>query len=512
MSTPDISQLTSTQQEALQTYTAVTDQDPIAAIPLLQRAEWNVQIAIARFFDGEPTTDPVAEARAQLPSTSARQTSNLQYEALLAGSRPSASRANPEDVVERVDSSTANETHYRPSFLFSLIFTPFNIIYRVLSTVLSPFGFLVPSFLSRLFTRLIYQPSRPIRRPLPPGENTRRFIRELSEEYGENTLPFAETGFNLTLDNAKRDLKFILVVLLSPSHDENHTWVRDTLLSSQFKTFLDSHKDETILWGGNVRDSEAYQVSSSLQCTKFPFAALVCQTTESGSSNMTVIMRAAGPTTAPELVAKLGTAMTTHQAQLGAARAQRAEQQASRSLRQEQDSAYERSLAQDRERARQRREQQEATERAEREARELAQALERKQQNTAQWKQWRAQSLPDEPGVDVKDAIRVSIRMPSGERVIRRFQADADLEELYAFVECYDIAKASDAESPEAREKGVEEPLNYEHQYKFRLVSPMPRTVFELEKGGSVGERIGRGANLIVEPITEDEDEDNSDE
>lgn len=261
MSTPDISQLNSSQQEALQTYTAVTDQDPIAAIPLLQRAEWNVQIAIARFFDGEPTTDPVAEARAQLPSTSARQTSNLQYEALLAGTRPSVSRTDPDDVVERVDTSSATETQYRPSFLISLLFTPFNIIYRVLSTVLSPFGFLVPSFLSRLFNRLIYQQSRPVRRALPPGENTGRFIREFSEEYGENTLPLVETGFNLALDNAKRDLKFILVVLLSPSHDENHTWVRDTLLSSQFKTFLDMHKDEMILWGGNVKDSEAYQVS-----------------------------------------------------------------------------------------------------------------------------------------------------------------------------------------------------------------------------------------------------------
>lgn len=227
---------------------------------------------------------------------------------------------------------------------------------------------------------------------------------------------------------------------------------------------------------------------------------------------MTVIMRAAGTTTASELVAKLGTAMTSHQAQLGAARAQRMEQQASRSLRQEQDSAYERSLAQDRERARQRREEQEAAARAEREARELAQALERKQQDMAQWKQWRAQSLPDEPEADVKDAIRISIRMSSGDRVIRRFRADADLEELYAFVECYDITQSAESQSPESGEKGVEEPLNYEHQYRFRLVSPMPRKVFELEKGGSIGDRVGSGANLIVEPIAGDEDEDDSDE
>jgi len=509
MSSSDISQLTSSQQEALQTYTSVTDQDPIAAIPLLQRSEWNVQIAIARFFDGEPTTDPVAEARAALPSTSARQTANLQYESLLASTRGATSRHNPEDVVERVDTSASAQTQYRPSYIFSLIFGPFNFVYRVLGVVLSPFGFLVPSFLSRLFTRLIYQQSRPVRRALPPAENARRFIREFSEEYGENSLPFAESGFNLTLDNAKNDLRFLLVVLLSPSHDENHTWVQETLLSSQMRSFLDSHREELVLWGGNVRDSEAYQVSSSLQCTKFPFAALVCQTTESGASAMTVIMRAVGPMPASELVAKIGTAMTAHQAQLGAARAQRAEQQASRNLRQEQDSAYERSLAQDRERARRRREEEEAAARAEREAREQARALEKRKENIARWKQWRAHSLPKEPGAEVKDAIRISIRMTSGERIIRKFHADADLEELYAFVECYEVVKAKEDEGSELEVKEVKEPEGYDHEYRFQLVSPMPRTVFDLAKGGSVGDRIGRGANLIVEPLdTEDSDGD----
>ncbi|KAI1609170.1 hypothetical protein EDD36DRAFT_85653 [Exophiala viscosa] len=505
MSTPDISQLNSSQQEALQTYTSVTDQDPIAAISLLQRCEWNVQIAIARFFDGEPATDPIAEARSALPAASSRQTTNLQYESLLASTRPPAARQNPEDVVARVDTSPTTETQYRPSLLFSLLFTPINIMYRVFSTVFSPLGFLVPTFISRLLHRLVYQLSRPVRRALPPAENARRFIREFSEEYGESTLPFAESGFNLALDNAKQELKFLLVVLLSPSHDENQTWVQETLLSNQLKSFCDSHKHELILWGGNVRDSEAYQVSTSLQCTKFPFAALICQTSESGSSAMTVIMRAAGPVTGSELVAKLGTAMTAHQAQLGSARAQRAEQQASRSLRQEQDSAYERSLAQDRERARQRREEEEAAARAEREAQELARALEERKNKTAQWKQWRAQSLPLEPGSEVRDAIRVSIRMPSGERVIRRFRAEADLEELYALVECYELIKSTEGLGTAGQE--VQEPTNYEHEFGFRLVSPMPRTVFDLEKGGSIGERIGRGTNLIVEPVAEDGEE-----
>jgi FAS-associated factor 2 len=40
----DISQLSEEQQLALQQYTSVTDQDAGAAIPLLQRSQWNVQV------------------------------------------------------------------------------------------------------------------------------------------------------------------------------------------------------------------------------------------------------------------------------------------------------------------------------------------------------------------------------------------------------------------------------------------------------------------------------------
>jgi FAS-associated factor 2 len=498
-STPDISDLTDAQSEALQTYTSVTDSDPIAAIPILQRAEWNTQIAIARFFDGEPTTDPVAEARAALPAPSSRQTTNLAYESLLAGSTPRPPRRYPADSVERVDIDANNETRYQSPSLLSVIFTPFRILYRIFSTLFSPFSFLLPGFVPRLFARLTTPPSRPTRRTLAPADNARRFLREFEEQYGDNTLPFVESGFNLALDNAKKDLKFLIVVLLSPSHDDNDSWIRETLLSPSLKNFFASHTSDTILWGGNVQDSEAYQVSTSLKCTKFPFVALICRTTDTSPPPMTTVLRAAGPTPASELVAKLATAITTQETQLAASRAQLAEQSAAQSLRREQDSAYERSLAQDRERTRLRREEQEAQARAEKEVLMREQAAETQAANLKQWRRWRAQSLPAEPPAELKDAIRVSIRLSSGERLIRRFGGDADLEELYAFVECQEFLEDENEKAAD-----VDEPAGYTHAYGFQLVSPMPRTIYGLDEGGSVGDRVGRGANLIVEPLDVD--------
>ena len=46
----DIGQLSSSQQTALQTYTAVTGDEPSTAIPLLQRSEWNVQVRLFPFI------------------------------------------------------------------------------------------------------------------------------------------------------------------------------------------------------------------------------------------------------------------------------------------------------------------------------------------------------------------------------------------------------------------------------------------------------------------------------
>jgi hypothetical protein len=46
MATPemDINQLSELQQLAVQQYTSVTNQEATAAIPLLQRSQWNVEV------------------------------------------------------------------------------------------------------------------------------------------------------------------------------------------------------------------------------------------------------------------------------------------------------------------------------------------------------------------------------------------------------------------------------------------------------------------------------------
>lgn len=81
---------------------------------------------------------------------------------------------------------------------------------------------------------------------------------------------------------------------------------------------------------------------------------------------------------------------------------------------------------------------------------------------------------------------------------MRKFVATAPMEEVYAFVECHDIigSGVTSKSKPDA----------YEHHYSFQLVSPLPRKAHELDDG-SIADSVGRSANLIVESISEDDDE-----
>lgn len=393
---------------------------------------------------------------------------------------------------------------YKPPLLLAILFTPFNLLYRLFSSSFSLFGYLFP-FLPRLLPRLSSgsSPARSWtgRRALNPRDTAARFTREFEEEYGNHPLQFFEGGYAQAYDLAKKELKFLMVVLLSPEHDDTSTFVRETLLSQEAVNFINDPQNKVVLWAGSVQDSEAYQVSNALNCSKFPFAALVVHTPQDSTTTMSTIVRITGLQPASAFIAKLRTAINQHSQALDRVRATRNEQQATRTLREEQNSAYERSLAQDRERARQRREAEAAQKRAEEEAKAKAEAEDREAQKVEQWRRWRAQSIPKEPGPNVKGITRISIRLTSGERVIRKFSEEADMEELYAFVECYEILNASEDTS------SATDPAGYEHKYGFRLVSPMPRVVYDIDAGGTIGSKVGRSGNLIVEPINHEEDD-----
>lgn len=385
------------------------------------------------------------------------------------------------------------------------------MLYRLLSGSISLFGYLfpfLPRLLSTFSTRSSPAQSRLNtigRRPLSPRDTAARFAREFEEEYGSHPLHFFENGYAQAYDLAKKELKFLLVVLISPEHDDNPVFVRETLLSETTVNYINDPRNNILLWAGNVQDSEAYQISGALNCSKFPFTALIAHTPQDSSSTMSTIARITGPLPPSAYISKLRTAIAQHSTALDRVRATRAQQQATQDLRNEQNTAYERSLAQDRERTRLRREAEAAQLLSLQEAVEKRESEEKRRQMQEQWKIWRAQHMRPAPGPNEKNVTRISIRMESGERIVCRFADTATIEELYAFVQCHDIIRSGPPTEP------VPEPHNYKHKYGFRLVSPMPRVVYDVASQGTVKDRLGGSGTLIVESISSDDDDDDDD-
>lgn len=348
-----------------------------------------------------------------------------------------------------------------------------------------------------------------------PRDAAARFKREFDEEYGPNDLPFFEGGVAQAHDQAKKELKFLLVILLSAEHDDTATFVRDTLLAPEVVNFIKDPSSNIILWGGNVIDSEAYQVSTEYTCTKFPFTALVCLTPKEGSTRMGIVKRLTGPMSANDYLAALQSAMEKYGSDMEGVRAERTANEVARSLRNEQDSAYERSLAIDRERAREKKQAAAAAEEAEKQAREDAAAAARLEEKRQQWRSWRATRIQPEPATGDRNVVRVALKMPEAlgaERIVRRFAADAPMEELYAFVDCYDRLRDGGEEELAAQESDREEPADYTHKFMFRISSTLPRVVYESSSTATMLEKIGKSGNLIVEEISEESDDEEEEE
>lgn len=446
--------------------------------------------------------EALAAQNAPPPRTSIQE--NLQQSLLNGGARSSRHERQP-DAAPRIVPQPDQDIVRRPPFLLAILFTPFNLLYRLLASSLGLFSFLFP-FLPRALrpatNGTVSRANTGGRRPLKPTDSAVRLKREIEEEYGSNGLPFYEGGYAQALDVAKRDLKFLLILLLSPEHDDTSSFIRETLLASEVQTFINDPTKNIILWTGDVRDSEAYQVSSALACNKFPFTAVVAHTPSQGSTAMSVIARITGPMDASTYLAKVRSAISSHEDTLSTARAARSAQNFERNLRQEQDSAYERSLQADRERARLKREAEAAAAEEERRKKAEEEAAATLAEKKIQWKKWRASRIEPEPGSDVKDVVRIALKMPYAARITRTFRASDTMEELYAYVDCYDLL----ADAPMGGE--VDEPVDYKHEFDFRLVQTLPRVVYEIGDGGTIGEKVGRSGNLIVEPIKDEDDED----
>ncbi|CAO3634861.1 unnamed protein product [Mucor hiemalis] len=377
-----------------------------------------------------------------------------------------------------------------------MLFWPFGIAWNITWSILS------------LASRIIL--SRPAitsdKKPRDPRVLAFEFNEAFEVKYGRQHVDFFLGGYSQALEKARKDLRFMLVILLSEDHDDTPAFCRDTLTSTRVIEFL---KEKNVLvWGGNVRESEAHKVSYALQASAYPFMALIALQTSAGHSTpkMTVIERIEGPSHPEELVSQVEIAMDRHGAVVNKLKNERSQRDFERQLVKDQDDAYHQSLKADQEKARIAQEEKEALERAEEQKREELKKLELLEKKREQYINYLYTTLPEEP-TEGKVA-NINFRLADGDRVVRKFKQEDTIDALYRFVEIYPLIKQQRDHGNV--EKVEEAPTDYVHQYRFTIHSPYPRMEYEPNNESQLCDvkSLWPSAALVVEAVDEEEEED----
>ncbi|KAJ3033770.1 FAS-associated factor 2 [Rhizophlyctis rosea] len=468
--------LTDAQRETLQSFQAVTGLDDIeVALSVLESHSWQLEPAVHAILDP--------------PQPSYRQPTSYDYDedgvGSSSGNSPVGSgastplRSAPANAAPRNEAPAGGVQRSTPSLLsiltFPVVFS-WKLGWKIVWTLWSFTVTLLP---------IQYRPLP--RTATPPRSNdpraaAARFLLNYEQSYGDRHPDFYQGSYSQALEAAKRDLRYLVVVLHSSEHDDTDAFCRTVLNSNELIDYL---RDKNIMvWAGDIREPEAFKVSNVLSATRYPFLGIIGPQ----GSRMVVIERVEGPRTASQIITTITRVTDRMDGQIAAIRAERQAQSSARTLREQQDEAYQASLRADQEKERKAREEAERAEREraeeERKERERVERREAK----AKRKETLRETLPPEPDATEPELAKLAIRLPSGERLARRFRAADLVQLLYDFIETHDLS-----------------PLDLEAE--FEVVNTYPRKVIR-DMGKSLREvGLSPSASVIVEERVDSEEE-----
>ncbi|PIK58140.1 putative FAS-associated factor 2 [Apostichopus japonicus] len=326
---------------------------------------------------------------------------------------------------------------------YMLILLPFRIVY---STICNLFPWIA---------RMLWNDPR--LNVVDPQGDVLKFVRYFTELYGLVHPNFYLGTYSQALNDAKRDLKYVLVYLHSNEHQDTDHFCRTTLANDDVTNFVNEHM---IFWAASVDTPEGYRVSRALKENTYPFLALIVLR----NSKLTVVLKIEGPIEPEDLVAKLTRGMRDNEGYLVAARQERADISLSQNLRQEQDEAYRESLRQDEEKEKKKRVEQEKLEQEEAARKEEEQRSQQLKEDKIRMRLEKAANLPAEPDADDPECVRLLIKLPNGVRLDRCFRKTDSLEVIYDYVYVQD-------DVPE----------------EFQLQTNYPRRVLQCQPAGEGG-------------------------
>ncbi|XP_031572121.1 FAS-associated factor 2-like [Actinia tenebrosa] len=437
-----------------QDITGMEDVDECTAI--LERHQWDIETAVQDTFNK-------AEGAATVFHEEPNEVDSPPLKNGTTGSS-NVVAANTERTDQAVDVHRPNMGWC--NWMFSILLLPFRFTSSVVTNVFS--------FIMTLVWPSFYYPRR------TALDDVLHFKKEFEEKYGTVHPNFYQGTYSQVLNDAKRELRFVLVYLHSDDHQHTPAFCRSTMMNSGFIEYVNGCM---LFWAVDVRSAEGYRVSNALRETTYPFLALICLR----DNRMTVVGRMEGIMPVDRYVSILAQLVADNEPALIAARVERQERSQTQTLRDEQDQAYHESLKADKEKERRKLEEQEKKRKEEEAIRLKEQASQNKLESIARSRVEKREQLPEEPSPSDPDVFRVLVRLANGTRLERYFLKSHKLQTLYDFVFCNEEAPA-----------------------EFRLSSPLPKKVYELNNPDYTLEDVGicSSVTLYVQDTTEDSDSD----
>lgn len=313
-------------------------------------------------------------------------------------------------------------------------------------------------------------------RPNDPLHDVTEFIQDFNRVYSDNHFAFHAGSYGTALNEAKRNIRFLLVYLHSPSHSNTDKFCRETMLSDELTGLLNQYN--VLLWGVSVRTLEGMRVSRIMHENTYPFLALILLRNQ----RMEVVERFEGYQPTNLFLERLRPLLELQENQLIVARNEIETRLQNRLLRDEQDREYQDSVAADMER---KRVQEELKEREIREKEEENQRVEeaKAKRERVQRRRSELEVYFTENTTDPKDskAVQVRFRLPNTSPVSRWFLKSDKVNLLYDFV-------FSSQNSPD----------------NFQIAMNLPRKVlYTVRDGDSTLEDIGisQSCTLFVEDL-----------
>lgn len=258
-----------------------------------------------------------------------------------------------------------------------------------------------------------------------PLADVMNFISSYQTKFNAHPV-FYQGTYAQALNDAKNELRFLIVYLHSDSAPETQNFCRTTLADPEVVQYINTH---ALFWGCSVESGEGWRVAQSVGGRRYPLLCVVCVR----EHRMTVVARSEGACSAEILMQRLRQVVSENEGHLAAARADRVEREVTARLRAAQDEAYAESLAADQEKERRKAAARELEQLQQQQYLEELEQEERRKQEVVEARKVMASRLPLEPSGGA-DTVVLLIRLPDGERLTRRFSHFHTTQDLYDFV------------------------------------------------------------------------------